>query len=173
MDGSFIKLLGTEDQMVETILGSPLNMAPEVLDAYVRNVLASTPPEATPLFAWQGGEPTLMGLPFFEKVVELQMKHGRPGAVVANSVQTNGVLVDDALAAHFARYRFLAGCSLDGPADVHDRYRTTAAGGPSHAAAREGIARLEDAGVDHDAGHEHEHDAGVEHDAGADHDAGQ
>ena len=99
-------------------------MSDDVLEALIRNFMAVEQPVHA--FCWQGGEPTLMGLPFFERVVELQRRHGRPGAVIANSIQTNGVLVDDALAAHFARYRFLAGCSLDGPAEMHDRYRVTA-----------------------------------------------
>lgn len=124
-------------------------MSDEVVEALIRNFMAIEQPVHA--FCWQGGEPTLMGLPFFERVVELQQRYGRPGALVANSVQTNGVLIDDDLAAFFARYRFLVGCSIDGPAVVHDRHRLTAAGEPTHAAVLRGIERLDRAGVPVDA----------------------
>ena len=81
---------------------------------------SAEPPYA---FGWQGGEPTLMGLDFFRAATRLQQKYGRPGALVSNGLQTNGTLIDDALAAHLAEYRFLVGVSLDGPAELHDRYR--------------------------------------------------
>ncbi len=93
-------------------------------------------------FGWQGGEPTLMGLDFFHKVVDLQKKYGRADSRVANGIQTNAILIDDKFAEHFARYRFLVGCSLDGPAKIHDRYRTTKAGGPSHTDVLKGIKTL-------------------------------
>ena len=93
-------------------------------------------------FGWQGGEPTLMGLAFFQEVVRLQQKHGRQGCVVANGLQTNATLIDDALARHFARYRFLLGVSLDGPADLHDTARQTVAGHGTHAQVLQGIETL-------------------------------
>ena len=73
-----------------------------------------------------------MGVDFLRKVISLQKKYGRSGAVVANGLQTNATLIDDDLAAHLARYNFLLGCSLDGPAPIHDRYRLTAGGLPTH-----------------------------------------
>lgn len=93
-------------------------------------------------FIWQGGEPTLMGLEFFQKVTDLQMKYGGPGVRVANGLQTNGTLIHNAFAEHLARYKFLVGCSLDGPADIHDRYRRTNGDRPSHAAVLKGINAL-------------------------------
>jgi uncharacterized protein len=74
-------------------------------------------------FAWQGGEPTLAGLEFFEWAVELQKKHARRGTVISNALQTNGVLLDDEWAKFLKRNRFLVGISLDGPEDVHDTER--------------------------------------------------
>ncbi|MED5544551.1 anaerobic sulfatase maturase [Novosphingobium decolorationis] len=123
-------------------------MAPDVLDAYVRNVLASTPPEATPLFAWQGGEPTLQGLPFFREAVRLQKLYaaGRP---VTNTLQTNGVLIDEDWARFLAEERFLVGLSLDGPAEVHDRYRRYRSGAPSHHLVMAALERLQRHGVDY------------------------
>lgn len=98
-------------------------------------------------FGWQGGEPTLMGLDFFKAVTDLQQRYGRRGVSVANGVQTNAVLVDDNMAEHFARFNFLLGCSLDGPADIHDVYRRTVSGAPSHADVRKGIDILRRHGV--------------------------
>jgi uncharacterized protein len=86
-----------------------------------------------PAFCWQGGEPTLMGVDFFRTVIALQKKHGQSGQVVANSLQTNGILVDDEWARLLGRYSFLVGLSLDGPADIHDRYRRHRGGAPTHA----------------------------------------
>lgn len=85
-------------------------------------------------FAWQGGEPTLMGLDFFRRAVEFQQLYGRPGQAVSNSLQTNAILLDDPGWARFLReYKFLVGVSLDGPPEVHDAFRRTHAGDPSHA----------------------------------------
>ena len=79
-------------------------------------------------FGWQGGEPTLMGLEFFKKVVELQKKYGRVGSIVSNGLQTNGTLIDEGFAKHLSQYKFLVGVSLDGPEYIHDHYRKTAGG---------------------------------------------
>ncbi len=78
-------------------------------------------------FCWQGGEPTLMGLAFFEKAIEFQKKYG-PGKQVGNGLQTNGLLLDGEWLSFLKRYRFLVGLSLDGPEHVHDRFRTTKSG---------------------------------------------
>ncbi len=75
-------------------------------------------------FSWQGGEPTLMGLDFFKDVIELQKKHGTGGQSVTNTIQTNGLLLDEEWAKFFSRYNFLVGLSLDGPRDLHDANRT-------------------------------------------------
>lgn len=75
-------------------------------------------------FSWQGGEPTLMGLDFFKEVIDLQKKHGVGGQSVSNTLQTNGVLLDEEWARFLYRYNFLVGLSLDGPKDLHNAYRT-------------------------------------------------
>ena len=74
-------------------------------------------------FAWQGGEPTLMGVDFFRRAVELQKKYGSPGQQVSNTLQTNGVLLDDEWCRFFSDNNFLLGISIDGPKEFHDRYR--------------------------------------------------
>jgi uncharacterized protein len=74
-------------------------------------------------FAWQGGEPTLMGIDFFRKAVELQKKLGRSGQEVSNTLQTNGVLLDNNWCRFFHENKFLLGISIDGPKEFHDQYR--------------------------------------------------
>ncbi len=75
-------------------------------------------------FAFQGGEPTLAGLDFYRKVVSLQKKYNKKGLVIENTLQTNGLLIDDKWAAFFAENDFLIGISIDGPRKIHDKYRT-------------------------------------------------
>lgn len=79
-------------------------------------------------FAWQGGEPTLMGLDFYKRLVELQQKYGADGQLVTNALQTNGILLDDEWCEFLQEYKFLVGISLDGPKEFHDYYRKDHAG---------------------------------------------
>ena len=74
-------------------------------------------------FAWQGGEPTLMGLSFYKKVIQLQSKYGKDGQIVSNALQTNGLLLDDKWCEFLNENNFLVGISLDGPQKYHDYYR--------------------------------------------------
>ncbi len=96
-------------------------MTLEVLDRLVRTWLFYSYPNS--VFAFQGGEPTLAGLKFFEKLIELQKEHGRDGQNVSNALQTNAILIDRDWAQLFRAYNWLVGVSLDGPAEIHDRYR--------------------------------------------------
>lgn len=105
-------------------------MSAEVLRELVRQYMELAG-SAQAAFCWQGGEPTLMGLDFYRQVVALQQKYGHPGQVVANSLQTNGLLINDEWARFLARYRFLIGLSLDGPPEVHDHYRVSLGGQPT------------------------------------------
>lgn len=86
-------------------------------------------PEVT--FAWQGGEPTLMGLEFFERAVKFQKKYKKPGMQIQNSLQTNGTTLDDEWGRFFLEHNFLIGLSLDGPQKLHDAYRVDKGGQPS------------------------------------------
>ena len=99
-------------------------------------------------FAWQGGEPALMGIDFFKRVTELQEKHAQPGAQIVNSLQTNATLINDSLASHLAQFNFLVGCSLDGPPEIHNCYRKYPSAKPSHAAVQKGIETLHRHGVE-------------------------
>lgn len=101
-------------------------MSDEVLETVVRGLMGQRFPET--VFAWQGGEPTLAGLDFFRRAVELQQKHGVSGQSVGNGLQTNGVLIDDDWCRFLHQYRFLVGLSIDGPEEVHNRHRVNAAG---------------------------------------------
>jgi len=101
-------------------------MSDQTLERFTSQYLAR--PIKDVQFAWQGGEPTLMGLDFFRKAVELQQKYRREGQSVQNSLQTNGVLLDDEWCNFFREKGFLIGLSIDGPAPYHDRYRRDAAG---------------------------------------------
>ena len=130
---------------------APTSAHPRMTDEILERVIASymgSRQAVAYTFSWQGGEPGLMGLPFFEKAVELQRRHAPPGAIVCNGFQTNATLITDALAAFLAEYKFLCGVSLDGPAQLHDHYRRTAFGQPTHALVLKGIDRLRRRGVD-------------------------
>jgi uncharacterized protein len=110
--------------------GSRFRMTDEVLEAYVQQLLAAhQTPEVT--VAWQGGEPTLMGLEFFQRSVELVEKHKRPGQMVAYTIQTNGTRLDDAWGAFFKAHDFLVGLSVDGPRELHNAYRVDKGGAGS------------------------------------------
>jgi uncharacterized protein len=125
---------------------SPVHrMSYATLEHVIGSYMSTTQPQYG--FSWQGGEPLLMGLDFFKEVTELQMKWGRPGSSVANAVQTNGMLVNDPLARHFKKFNFLLGVSLDGPVEMHDRYRIGRDGSGTHAQVVEGLRTLQRHGV--------------------------
>jgi uncharacterized protein len=107
--------------------GDRFRMSEDVLRTYLAQLLEShRSPEVT--VAWQGGEPTMMGLDFFRRAVELVDELRRPNQVVHHTIQTNGVLVDDRWAAFFAEHGFLVGISIDGPREMHDRFRVDTRG---------------------------------------------
>ena len=96
-------------------------MPDHVLEEYIRQrIEAQSPGEIS--FAWQGGEPTLLGVNFFRKVVALQAKYA-DGKAIHNALQTNGTLLNDEWGEFLRRHRFLVGLSIDGPCDLHDTYR--------------------------------------------------
>ncbi len=100
--------------------------------AYVADVKVAS-------MSWQGGEPTLAGLSFFERVVALQATHAAPGTLISNALQTNAVLLDDAWGAFLKGYNWLVGVSLDGPEEIHDALRTDRGGQGSFARVMRGI----------------------------------
>ncbi len=106
---------------------SDFRMSEDVHDAYIKQLMeAHHVPQVT--VAWQGGEPTLMGLEFFRRSVEIQKKYQKPGTCIENTFQTNGILLNDEWCQFFHENNFLIGLSLDGPKELHDFYRKDKAG---------------------------------------------
>ena len=130
---------------------SRFRMDDETLERYVRQLVEAHArvPEVT--IAWQGGEPTLMGLDFFRRSVELAAKYLQPGQRAVHTIQTNGTLVDAEWASFFAEHDFLVGISIDGPREIHDAYRVTKGGRGSFDKVMRGLACLRDAGVEFNA----------------------
>ena len=121
-------------------------MRPEVLESYIRQYIEThDTPEVS--FAWQGGEPTLLGLDYFRRVVELQKQYAN-GKRIANAFQTNGVLLNDAWAEFFHENQFLIGISVDGPRQLHDTYRVDKGGQPSFDRVMRGMEKLKQHNVD-------------------------
>ena len=110
-------------------------MKQDVLEAYIRDYIASQ--EGMPgdeiWFNWQGGEPTILGVDYFRRIVALQKQYRRSGKRIRNALQTNGTLLDKDWAEFFKAHDFLIGLSLDGPEALHDGYRVDRAGRPSYA----------------------------------------
>ncbi|MGE5327539.1 MAG: anaerobic sulfatase-maturation protein [Deltaproteobacteria bacterium] len=104
-------------------------MPDDVLEAYIRQYSKAQEGEVIS-FAWQGGEPTLLGVGYFRKVVELQRQFAN-GKRIENAFQTNGVLLDDSWGEFLAENEFLVGLSIDGPRELHDYYRVDKGGQPS------------------------------------------
>ncbi len=110
--------------------GSRFRMADDIQESYIRQQLESqSGPEVT--IAWQGGEPTLMGLDFFQRSIELEKKYQKPVTAIQNTIQTNGVLLDEEWCEFFRANNFLVGLSLDGPRAMHDAYRVDKGGQPT------------------------------------------
>ncbi len=105
-------------------------MSDETLEKFIQQYIAGvTGPEV--VFSWQGGEPTLMGLDFFRKVVALEKKYAKPFQRIENDLQTNGTLINEEWCAFLKENRFLVGLSIDGPREIHDQYRVTKGGKPT------------------------------------------
>ena len=124
---------------------SRFRMEDAVLENYVRDYIAAQA-GAEVTFSWQGGEPTLLGVAFYERALEFQRQYAG-GKAVHNTLQTNATLIDDRWAAFLAEHGFLVGVSVDGPPEVHDAYRTDKGGAPTHARVLRGLDALRRAGV--------------------------
>ncbi len=107
--------------------GSSYRMTDEVLENYIRQLIeAHRTPQVT--VAWQGGEPTLMGLDFYRKAIQFQNKYRKPGMTFENTMQTNGTLLNDEWCEFFKENNYLIGISIDGPRELHDAYRVNKGG---------------------------------------------
>ncbi len=105
-------------------------MKDDVLESFIRQHIEAHADLPVVSFAWQGGEPTLRGVEFFERVVALQQQYAE-GRTIENAIQTNGILIDEQWCAFLREHRFLVGLSIDGPEDLHDRYRVDRGGKPT------------------------------------------
>jgi len=107
-----------------------LIMNDDILEKYIIQHIEATT-EETIFFSWHGGEPLMAGIEFFKKAVSIQKKHKPSGRTILNGVQTNGTLIDWTWASFLAEEKFVVGISIDGPGDLHNRYRVAPGGGPT------------------------------------------
>ncbi|MCX7974280.1 MAG: anaerobic sulfatase maturase [Candidatus Aminicenantes bacterium] len=115
----------------------PKHMPEDLLENYIAQHITASPDEII-RFSWHGGEPTILGVDYFRKIVEIQRRYCPPGRKIANGLQTNGTLLDEAWARFLKKEGFAIGLSLDGPQQIHDRYRLTSNGRPTFTAALQG-----------------------------------
>jgi uncharacterized protein len=128
--------------------GSRFRMADELLETYLRQLIEAHAAVPEVMVAWQGGEPTLMGLDFFRRSVELAEGFLRPGQRAVYTIQTNATLLDADWAAFFREHGFLVGVSIDGPRELHDAYRVNKGGKGSFDEVMRGLGHLREAGVE-------------------------
>ena len=128
--------------------GSDFRMTPAVQEQYIRQLIESHQTDDVNI-AWQGGEPTLMGLDFYRHSIELVEKYRRPGMRFLHTMQTNGTLLDDDWVEFFKEHNFLIGISLDGPRELHDVYRLDKGGKPTHDRVMRGLRLLQKYEVDY------------------------
>ncbi|KHD24990.1 arylsulfatase [Vibrio caribbeanicus] len=120
------------------------DMDEATLELHIKSYIESQPVGCSEVtFGWQGGEPTLRGLEFFQRVVELQSRYARHGMNIVNTLQTNGVLINDHWAAFLKQNNFLVGISIDGDAELHDHYRKTRSGKGSYRQVIQGLKTLQ------------------------------
>ncbi len=117
-----------------------------LLENYIRQHIEATTEDVV-LFSWHGGEPTLAGIGFYKKAVEIQRKYMPPGKSLINGIQTNGTLLDDEWLRFLAEEKFIAGISIDGPEKIHNRFRKTVRGEGTFSRAVETFTRLQEYGI--------------------------
>jgi uncharacterized protein len=128
--------------------GEGRQMPPAVHEAYVRQLLEAHRGADEVVVAFQGGEPTLMGIEFFRRTIELEARYAAPGQRVLNTLQTNGTLLDDEWAEFLRAFDFLVGVSIDGPRRLHDAYRHDKGGKPTFDRVMRGLDALRRQRVD-------------------------
>jgi uncharacterized protein len=125
---------------------SQWQMSNQILEAYIRQYIEA---QSVPIvsFAWQGGEPTILGVDFFRRVVELENRYAN-GKRIENAFQTNGVLLNDEWGEFLVENQFLVGLSIDGPRALHDKYRVDKGGQPTFDKVIRGLGYLRKHSVD-------------------------
>lgn len=127
--------------------GSSFRMSDATAEAYLRQLLESARHE-TVTVAWQGGEPTLAGLDFYRRSIDLVELYRQPGQVIEYTIQTNGTLINEEWCDFFAENGFLVGLSMDGPPEIHNRYRVDRGGHPTHSRVLTAARLMSERGVD-------------------------
>jgi uncharacterized protein len=127
---------------------SKFRMNEETLEAYIQQLIETHRSQQVTV-AWQGGEPTLMGVDFYRKAIEYQDKYRRPGMTFENTMQTNGTLLDDEWCQFFKENDFLIGISIDGPRHLHDAHRVDKGGKPTFDRVMRGLRLLQKHGVEY------------------------
>jgi len=121
-------------------------MPRDILEKYIQGYIDAQPTSVVH-FTWQGGEPTLLGLPWFQEVVRLQKRYAGDKQI-RNALQTNGILLDDAWGEFLHDNDFLVGISVDGPVSVHNQFRKNKAGVGSFRQVMSGLEVLKKHGVE-------------------------
>ena len=127
---------------------SKFRMPEDVLENYIRQLIETHRSNQVTV-AWQGGEPTLMGLEFYQRAIKMQKQYARPGMVFENTMQTNGTLLDDEWCEFFKENDFLIGISIDGPRHLHDAHRVDKGGAPTFDRVMRGLRLLQKHGVEY------------------------
>jgi uncharacterized protein len=128
--------------------GSKFRMSDSALEQYIRQLIEAHQVNEVNI-AWQGGEPTLMGLDFYRRAMTLVEKYRRPGMTFLHTMQTNGTLLDEEWVTFFKEYDFLLGISIDGPAELHDVYRLDKGGRATFDRVMRGLRLLQKHGVEY------------------------
>jgi uncharacterized protein len=129
--------------------GESLRMSGDILEEYIAQHIDAFPGPVIN-FSWHGGEPTVLGLDYFRRIVALQRKHRPPNRRITNGIQTNGTLLDEDWCRFLAAEGFAVGISLDGPQEMHDRYRVTKSQNPTHVQVMRGYNLLRKHRIPHD-----------------------
>jgi uncharacterized protein len=135
--------LKKEDLHPENHVG---RMSHDILERYIAQHISASQ-DSIVRFSWHGGEPTILGPDYYRTILEIQQKHQLPGKRIANGIQTNGTLLTEEWCRFLAKENFSVGLSLDGPEELHDRYRLTRDGSPTHKKAVQGYHLLRRHGI--------------------------
>ena len=127
--------------------GSKFRMTDETHEQYIRQLMEGHRTERVTV-AWQGGEPSLMGLDFYRETLQLVERYRKPGQIVEHTLQTNGTKLTEEWASFFAEHNFLIGLSMDGPEDIHDAQRVDKGGKGTHAQVMRAARLLQEAGAE-------------------------
>jgi uncharacterized protein len=127
--------------------GGAFRMNGEILERYIASLIQGHRTREVTV-AWQGGEPTIMGVDFYRRAIAYQEKHKKPGMTFENTMQTNGTLLTDEWCEFFKENDYLIGLSIDGPRELHDANRVDKGGRPTFDKVMRGLRLLQKHGVE-------------------------